>query len=227
MIASLFLITATLAPSVLGSIDWYGGNYWDNFRTNERYSTWDINKALHENAGMKFNISPKDSFDFIPAKGYGQFKTAGKALANPDSFESMKVLTGYDAVAEWARAELNTHKITKHEVPMPNESLVGKDLTAESISEVIPVSEYITCHAIEQETYFCHKTSHIRVSAVTVSPNDKPSTLWVACHVMRDDGSSRCHVMNVGDIIVSHASATSTDLPFALENQKSFLRKND
>ena len=212
------LIAVSSVPSVLG---YYAHGPWHlNFRSNEKYSTWD-DKGLLDTMGMEFAISPEDSFDFIPAKGYGQFKTADKALAAPETFEAMKVMTGYDAVVEWARAELKTPKVTKNEVPMPNESLVGKDLNVESVTEVIPRSEYITCHAIEQETYFCHKTTNIRVSAVTVSPHDKPSTLWVACHVMEDD-SPKCHVMNVGDFIVS------PNMPLALENKKSsFLRKND
>ncbi len=175
--------------------------------------------------GKEMYISPKDSFDFVPAKGYGQFEKALEAQAIPDEIETSGILTGFQAAAEWAKTELEDSNLIKSQVPVPNESLTGKTLTIKSAKEILPPRESVMCHEIEQETYFCHKTNHVAIQAVEVSPDDKLSTLHLACHYSGE--SSECHVMNVGDVVFF--APASDGLPSTIERQmqKSSLRKGD
>ncbi len=198
----------------------------NNFRSGELYSTWSEMAAL-TTPGKEMFISPRDSFDFVPSKGYGQFEKALEAQAIPDEIETSGILTGFESAAEWARAELKNSNLIKSQVPIPNESLAGKVLTIKSAQEILPPRASVMCHEIEQETYFCHKTNHVAVQAVEVSPSDKLSTLHVACHYSGE--TSECHVMNVGDIVffAPASDGLATTIERQMQKKKSSLRKGD
>eukprot|EP00553_Chaetoceros_curvisetus_P007152 CAMPEP_0204612498 /NCGR_PEP_ID=MMETSP0717-20131115/590_1 /ASSEMBLY_ACC=CAM_ASM_000666 /TAXON_ID=230516 /ORGANISM="Chaetoceros curvisetus" /LENGTH=150 /DNA_ID=CAMNT_0051624615 /DNA_START=153 /DNA_END=605 /DNA_ORIENTATION=- len=113
--------------------------------------------------------------------------------------------TTEDEVAEWAKTTLKEEPIIiKHQVPRPNESLVGKPLTVEKAEDIISARESVMCHLIEQNSYVCHKTSHVGITAIQVSPNGKPSTVHLACHYGEEE-VGMCHVLNVGDLFFSPA----------------------
>lgn len=154
--------------------------------------------------GTKFEISPTDSFDFVPAVGYADL-TQAKAQAEKaedSSDDPSTLMKGYDSVAQWSKYELDHTSVEVHVVPMPKESLPGKELIVKSATQIIPSGEKVLCHETEYETYLCHKTNDVavtEVNVVTAAGGDKPSTLWVACHSHED--RVLCHVMNVNDVI--------------------------
>ncbi len=199
---STLSITLALLLSASSGYEVHIGPWMDNFRSGVKYSTWDEMTAL-TTPGEKILISPQDSFDFIPSLGYGQFQLAEKADRNPDAWEAHKVLTGYDAVTEWAEAQLGEPVLKGYQVPQPNENLVGMTLVVDSpgAKELLPPRESVICHQIEVETFFCHKTQNVGVQTIEVSPHGKPSTLWLACHYV--EKTPKCHVMNVGDMFFS------------------------
>jgi len=166
----------------------------------------------------KFEISPSESFDFVPAVGYGDLTQAkAQAAKAEDSSEGPHVLMkGYDSVAEWSKYGLDHTSVEVHVVPMPKESLSGKELIVKSATQIIPKGGKVLCHEAEYETYFCHKTNDVFVTEVNVvkaAGGDKPSTLWVACH--ENDKRVLCHVMNVNDLIFT---------PFEIGNKENVKR---
>lgn len=198
----------TLATSLVSTVSSHASAGWasraDNFRSGHLYTTYDDKSAL-ATPGNEIFISPTDSFDFVPTAGYGQVEfTIQSQVELKDhglqDFETSELLTDVNEheVAEWAKATLKESNIMKSQVPRPNESLVGKSLTVEKAEDIIPVHDSVLCHQIEQNSYICHKTLHVGITAVQVSPNGKPSTLHLACHYGED---SKCHVLNVGDLI--------------------------
>eukprot|EP00957_Ditylum_brightwellii_P150775 11480087-Ditylum_brightwellii.AAC.2 len=99
-----------------------------------------------------------------------------------------------------------------HQVLIPNENLVGKELTVEAAEQVVESRDLVICHAVKRETFLCHKMDKVDITKVMVAPHGKPSTLWVVCH---DVGTYYCHVMNMNDMVFSVPSngvAMSTEL---------------
>ena len=189
--------------------------WFRNFRSGVKYTTWNEMPEL-TTPGKEIFISPKDSFDFIPDVGYGQFEElVKKADEKSESWEAHVVLLGKEAATEWAQAQLKTKTTTlkKSEVLKPNENLVGMKLVVDSpgATELLPPLESVICHQFEEETFFCHKTKNVGVQTIEVSPHGKPSTLWLACHHVVED-SPQCHVMNVGDIFFSTAEDVEDSL---------------
>ncbi len=202
----------TLAVSLVSSVSSYAWAGWahryENFRSGHLYTTYDDKSAL-ATPGEDIFISPIDSFDFVPTVGYGQVESTIASRAEfvdhgLQDFQTSEILvdTNEHEVAEWAKTALNEANIIKSQVPRPNESLVGKSLTVEKAEDILPARESVLCHQIEQKSYICHKTHHVGITAVQVSPNGKPSTLHLACHYGED---SKCHVLNVGDLFFSSA----------------------
>mmetsp|Transcript_27749 Transcript_27749/g.33910 ORF Transcript_27749/g.33910 Transcript_27749/m.33910 type:complete len:217 (+) Transcript_27749:70-720(+) len=201
--AQLITIGATIAGSVSAenlrkdrrSLYMNSGNSMANFRVGKQYTTWSSDEHLTK-VGSTFEISPTDSYDFVPAKGYGY------AQSVKNDFFSF--FYSSEEATKWAKSTLRTEMIHKDQVPMPNESLIAKELTVDAVEELSLSEEKVLCHETELESYFCHKLGGdktLNISKVTVSPaHGKPSTLFVACHYFGDVG---CHVMNVNDFIVS------------------------
>jgi len=203
----LITIGATIAGSV--SAERGGGNrYWNN-RVGKQYTTWSFDEHLTK-VGSTFEISPTDSYDFVPAKGYGDAKSVvvdlhvekqefGEAFVGERGF-----FYSSEEATNWAKSTLRTEMIHKDQVPMPNESLIAKELTVDAVEELSLSEDKVLCHEVELESYYCHKFGNnktLNISKVTVSPvHGKPSILFVACHYFGDAG---CHVMNVNDFIVS------------------------
>jgi hypothetical protein len=181
-----------------------------NYRTSQQYSTMMDNFDLFT-PGTKFNISPSDSFDFVPSVGYGDLR---EAKEQAEAFGSHVLMKDYDSVAEWSKTELGDALPVKvNVVPMPKESLPGKELTVKSAVEVLPKGNKVLCHQVEHDSYFCHKDSHVSITAIDVSTTRtngevKSSTLWVACH---EDEHVDCHVMNVNDVIFTSSKDDSTE----------------
>mmetsp|Transcript_27750 Transcript_27750/g.33911 ORF Transcript_27750/g.33911 Transcript_27750/m.33911 type:complete len:232 (+) Transcript_27750:70-765(+) len=216
--AQLITIGATIAGSVSAenlrkdrrSLYMNSGNSMANFRVGKQYTTWSSDEHLTK-VGSTFEISPTDSYDFVPAKGYGDAKSvvAQLQVGKEEKGEAFVAeLFGFfyssEEATKWAKSTLRTEMIHKDQVPMPNESLIAKELTVDAVEELSLSEEKVLCHETELESYFCHKLGGdktLNISKVTVSPaHGKPSTLFVACHYFGDVG---CHVMNVNDFIVS------------------------
>lgn len=195
----LFAIAIAMVPSA-SCWNWSRGAVKYNFRTSQPYSTAMDSFDLMT-PGTKFEISPNDSFDFVPAAGYG-YLTEAKAEADAESPEPHVLMKGYDSVAEWSKYELDDTSVEVRAVPMPKESLSGKELIVKSVTQIIPKGDKVLCHEVEYESYFCHKTNGVTVTEINVvktAGGDKPSTLWAACHEHED--RVVCHVMNVNDLI--------------------------
>lgn len=209
MLISKVALFSTITYLLVQDVSSHSKNFdfWDaNFRSGVKYTTWNEMPEL-TTPGKEIFISPKDSFDFIPDVGYGQFdELVKKADEEPESWEAHVVLLGKEAATEWAQAQLSKATLKKSEVLKPNENLVGMKLVVDSpgATELLPPLESVICHQIEEETFFCHKTKNVGVQTIEVSPHGKPSTLWLACHHVVEE-SPQCHVMNVGDIFFSTA----------------------
>lgn len=187
-----------------------------NYRTGEIYSTNASSKADLTRPGVELYISPRDSFDFVPSSGHavrgmGNLKEsfAELAAARGGEIHDGAILKGSeDDVAEWVRALLGDDTdVQKYQAPRPNETLPGKVLTVEKAEEILNskyVGDAVVCHKVEQDATFCHKLTNenFDVTEITVSPNGKPSTVWVGCHELVDEKRySGCHVLNVGDLV--------------------------
>jgi len=203
---SSLVFSALVAPSLV-SASYVRYVAMHNVRSGEVYSTSASSKAELSLSGVELYISPKDSFDFLPSAGYAveSAMMLKEKLVNAP-LQDMACLEGSEDVATWAQTHLGSSTVMqKHEVPMPNESLSGKVLTVKSAKDLFDakdVGEVVICHKIAEEMSFCHKLHEdFSVTEVTVSPNGKPSTLWVGCHTNIIGAENWCHVMNMGDIV--------------------------
>ena len=189
--------------------------FYYNFRTSQPYSTRMENNNLIT-PGTKFEIAPSDSFDFVPAVGYADLtgaKEAQQATNDADGRDHV-LMKGYDSVAEWSKYKFDNASVEVRVVPMPKESLSGKELIVKSATQIISKGDKVLCHEAEYETYLCHKNNDVtvtEVNVVTTAGGDKPSTLWVACHTEK----VLCHVMNVNDLIFA---------PFKIDNKENVKR---
>ncbi len=196
------------------------GSAMRDYRSGEDYSTATTNKSSLTLPGVEFFISPKDSFDFLPAPGHAVkgMELLEKQIAANGGWEAMKdtaAIVKNDDIAEWAMSRLHT-EVQKHQAPRPNESLSGKVLTVKTAEEILTpkgLGRTVVCHAFDQESHFCHKgmDGEMGVTKITVEPNGKPSDLWVSCHHREVEGIS-CHVLNAGDVIFSSMSDATSAL---------------
>lgn len=200
--------------------DRYG--YKANPRILEHYGTFSYGPSL-KTIGETFEILPRDSFDFVPSKGYGSAhklrqileeekkKKVSSSLRGTEHKEPHMLFENAKDAAEWAKDQLDVEHMKSlevNQVPRPNESLVGKALTIEKSDKLVSPGNLVVCHSLEDETYLCHKPAEdVDITMVTVSPNGKPSTVWVACHSV---DKYFCHVMNVQDMVFS-VSALGSD----------------
>jgi len=206
---SIFIAITAFIPncSALGQTK---GDHLFNFRSGDRYSTQCSSKTELTLPGVEFFISPGDSFDFVASSGYNthleELEQNQLFLASP---EKQAIVRGSDEdLAKWATSCLDgdhsTSSLQKHIAPRPNESLPGKVLTVESEKLVVRAEHTaVVCHALDQDAHLCHKLEKpMEITEVTVSPNGKPSKVWVACHYGEAyDGETACHIMNVGDLM--------------------------
>jgi len=184
--------------------------YFLNYRSGEGYSTWSFDGQL-TNVGSMFEISPPDSYDFVPAKGYGRFQSARDSLQ--EIHEEMKMTPGEEnalvgifksseEATKWAKSTLQNEVLRKDLVPMPNENLIAKELTIDAIEALFLSDDKVLCHEIEVECWFCHRVNkeyNVSITDVTISiSGGKPNNLYVACHY-----NGGCHVMNADDMILS------------------------
>ncbi len=206
---SLLFATAASVSAYRGQ-----GSKFRNYRSGEDYTTRTTNKSSLTLPGVEVFISPKDSFDFVPATGYAVngVELIEKQIAANGGVEATKetaAIVKNDDIAEWAMSRLHS-EVQKHQPPRPNESLAGKVLTVKASEEILTpedLGSVVVCHAFDQESSFCHKLhSQLGVTKITVEPNGKPSELWVACHYSEEEGTS-CHVLNVGDAFFSTGTA--------------------
>jgi len=208
-VPSLFIAATAFVPNCNAlQYDQWGAIY--NFRSGGQYSTKSSSKTELTFPGVKFFISPGDSFDFVPSSGFStrleELEQNPLFLASP---EEQAIVRGSDEdLAKWATSRLDhdhsTSSLQKHIAPRPNESLPGKVLTVDSEKFVVRAEHTaVICHALDQDAHLCHKLHKpMDITEVTVSPNGKPSKVWVACHYGEvDDGETICHVMNVGDLM--------------------------
>lgn len=203
-ILSLFL-AATLVPASIAVRNAAGNPWFANFRSGALYSTTSRDKEALVRPGVELYIAPRDTFDFLPSTGYGTYvETLEKDLSELGDSRNAVVRGSEENLIAWASAQLNTKDLSNHSVPRPNESLVGKILVVEESSVIYEMKNAVLCHALEEETHFCHKLhSSMDITQLTVSPNGKESHLWVGCHYGEgddeDEDDALCHVMNVGD----------------------------
>jgi len=199
---SLFVAAAASLPSAFGNMaQGHGSVLHFDFRSGADYSSVNTLEAL-TTPGAGFYISPKDSFDFVPSAGYGAYEDAEKYVtynkASNDGDLHAAVVKGssHEVLTKWA-VDADMETLKKYQVPRPNESLPGKVLTVKS-AEALFTAEGV-CHEFERETFYCHKPhAIISVFEVIVSPDERTSKLWVACH-----GNVDCHVLNAGDFVFS------------------------
>eukprot|EP00551_Chaetoceros_affinis_P008660 CAMPEP_0203682998 /NCGR_PEP_ID=MMETSP0090-20130426/47292_1 /ASSEMBLY_ACC=CAM_ASM_001088 /TAXON_ID=426623 /ORGANISM="Chaetoceros affinis, Strain CCMP159" /LENGTH=222 /DNA_ID=CAMNT_0050552119 /DNA_START=1352 /DNA_END=2020 /DNA_ORIENTATION=- len=199
---SLFVAAAASLPSAFGAHMGQTGSRFFNFRSSADYSSVNTLEAL-TTPGAEFYISPKDSFDFVPSAGYGAYEDAEKTAAyiqassdHGDLHAAVVKGSSHEVLTKWA-VDADMETLKKYQVPRPNESLPGKVLTVKS-AEALFTAEGV-CHEFERETFYCHKPhAIISVFEVIVSPDERTSKLWVACH-----GNDDCHVMNAGDFVFS------------------------
>mmetsp|Transcript_3553 Transcript_3553/g.3921 ORF Transcript_3553/g.3921 Transcript_3553/m.3921 type:complete len:250 (+) Transcript_3553:128-877(+) len=223
--ASLFLFGTAFFGSASAKDDSSIGlrYYWNNYRTGEQYSTWSEDGLLRK-VGSKFIISPADSYDFVPAKGYGpaldvqsmraERKEAEDANGEGNSEELFGVFHSFEEATKFAKSALQAKMISKDQVPMPNESLIAKELTVDTIEALYMYEDMVVCHEFELQSYMCHKVDkerRVNINKVTVSAtHGKPSTLYVACHDFGEQPG--CHVFNVNDIIMSVPKDAETSM---------------
>jgi len=219
-----FLVFSALAAPSLVSGFWDGNNFW-NTRSGEVYTTKASSKAEFSLPGVELYISPKDSFDFLPSAGYAveSVKMLKEEIVHAQLLD-VAYVEGSEDVATWAQTHLGSSIVMqKHEVPRPNESLSGKVLTVKSSKDIFDandVGEVVICHKAAEDMSFCHKVHEdFSVTEVTVSPNGKPSTLWVGCHTNIIGAENWCHVMNVGDIVF-----TTTHTDKIIDEKKRLIR---
>eukprot|EP00567_Pseudictyota_dubia_P008732 CAMPEP_0197452004 /NCGR_PEP_ID=MMETSP1175-20131217/30837_1 /TAXON_ID=1003142 /ORGANISM="Triceratium dubium, Strain CCMP147" /LENGTH=228 /DNA_ID=CAMNT_0042984891 /DNA_START=76 /DNA_END=762 /DNA_ORIENTATION=+ len=219
---SLAVTAAALVPSALALVISPAHEWGDNPRSGEEYSTLDTRAAL-VTVGAEFHISPKDSFDFVPSAGYNKVvdeveKAVAENLNGNEQIALVRSSDSLDLVNWGTRIGLNaSDKIQV--VPKPNEALAGKVLTVDSAKGLFKAEGI--CHMIEEGTYVCHKPNGVDVTEITVSPNGKPSNLWVACH-NAEDVARICHVMNVADVVFPHGAGNRD--PLLESTAEKFLR---
>ncbi len=223
-LALLLLVAAASAPSASSCCWFRPSGDKKNYRSGETYSTVTSNKAELTQHGAELFISPMDTFDFLPSpghavKGMKEIEESFSELAasrNSEIHDGAIVKGSDDDIDKWAQAQLGS-EMQKYQVPRPNESLSGKILAVESVREILTskdIGDVVVCHKIEQDATFCHKLEHenFGVTEVTVSPNGKPSALWVGCHEPMDAGGDDaqhvCHVLNVGDLVFTTPATT-------------------
>lgn len=212
------------------SLLWLIQNDMKNFRVGQQYTTWTSDGHLTK-VGSIIEISPADSYDFVPARGYGQAQAVTDELRDVEeefgrayAEERAGWFTSIDGATSWAKSRLgNGTMVRKDLVPVPNESLIARELTVDAVEELSTLSkDKVLCHETELGSYFCHNVGddkEITISKVTVSTtNGKPSTIFVACHYF---GNSGCHVMNVNDFILSRTSEEKMNLsPYRQKSRK-------
>jgi len=185
------------------------GQKYMNFRVGEKYSTWSLDGHL-TNVNSMFEISPTDSYDFVPTKGYGRVQSARDFLQEileetkmaPGEENAFGIFKSSEEATKWAKSTLQNEVLRKDLVPMPNENIIAKELTIDAIEALFVSDDKVLCHEIEVESYFCHRVDkeyNVSIKKVTISiSGGKPNNLYVACHY--NDG---CHVMNANDMILS------------------------
>jgi hypothetical protein len=204
---ALFLTTAAVVPSA-HAVTFAGSDFaHNNFRTGSdatvEYSTSATNKSALTLPGTEIYISPRDSYDFIPAAGYNPVVDWIKENIGESTD---KALLKNNEIEEWAMSMLDTKSFQKHQAPKPNESLPGQILRIKDSKDILDASnEVVACHALDEDYHLCHKVNgELSITNVTVEPNGKPSNLFVACHYGED---LWCHVLNAGDTIFSSGHA--------------------
>merc|ERR1740124_1557496 len=175
------------------------GQKYMNFRVGEKYSTWSLDGHL-TNVNSMFEISPTDSYDFVPTKGYGRVQLARDFLQEileetPGEENAFGIFKSSEEATKWAKSTLQNEVLRKDLVPMPNDNIIAKELTIDAIEALFVSDDKVLCHEIEVESYFCHRVDkeyNVSIKKVTISiSGGKPNNLYVACHY--NDG---CHVMN-------------------------------
>jgi len=204
---ALFLTTAAVVPSA-HAISFQGANMkFQNFRANVEYSTSATKKSALTLPGTEIYISPRDSYDFIPAAGYNPVVDWVKENIGESTD---KALLKNNEIEEWAMSMLDTKSFQKHQAPKPKESLPGQILRIKDSKDILDASnEVVACHVLDEDYHLCHKVNgELSITNVTVEPNGKPSNLFVACHYGEQEGEDLwCHVLNAGDIIFSSGHA--------------------
>merc|ERR1740124_1602491 len=109
------------------------GQKYMNFRVGEKYSTWSLDGHL-TNVNSIFEISPTDSYDFVPTKGYGRVQSARDFLQEileetPGEENAFGIFKSSEEATKWAKSTLQNEVLRKDLVPMPNENIIAKELT--------------------------------------------------------------------------------------------------
>merc|ERR1712008_136959 len=81
-----------------------------NFRVGEQYTTWSSDGHLTK-VGSTFEISPIDSYDFVPAKGYGnaqsvisEFRVAKEEMGEAAIGELFGFFYSSEEATKWAKS---------------------------------------------------------------------------------------------------------------------------
>ena len=201
-------------------------NLYNRWATNTRragskdgfdYSTLKNDLNYYKTVGNKFEILPRDNFNFVPATGYGTAQALKDSMKqeNADKAGGLRklaeedphaIIDGFENAALWAKTHLKNVNVQANKAPIPNENLVGKELIVEASKQLIEEQEFVVaCHVIERlelddYIYACHVARNVGVIEVTVSPHGLPNTLYAACHDIVNP-EPFCHILNPHDTV--------------------------